>query len=337
MWVNYGEVKRPLAISEYNNTSKCFACLVVRDVPFGARLARHQTAAQQFNTWWDQLPPRDITIFSDGSEQRVEGDRRVTYGFAVYQDKCLITTGRGSLNPETHVFNAEAVGAWRGLEQVARLIHTGLPHTRIWICIDSTSVIWCLRGTAPVSSQWAFLQCQETMELLDARVRWSPGHTGILGNEEADRLANLEAKHPTPPTGLAANHSASGIRSVAKSILRSAQQEWWSHKKAKLSSWYTQWKQTYDPSNTPEALQLSRRQLARLIALKARHGDFAWYHTKFQHDEARLHCSCGRIKTPEHLVLCRKVRSTFARWPLRPLGPPQALKDAIVYLRNLSA
>jgi hypothetical protein len=34
--------------------------------------------------WWDTLTHQDITIFSDGSEQRTDGERFVTYGYAIY-------------------------------------------------------------------------------------------------------------------------------------------------------------------------------------------------------------------------------------------------------------
>jgi hypothetical protein len=36
-----------------------------------------------------------------------------------------------------------------------------------WLCIDSTSVIWCIRGKAASSSNWAFLKCHETLQELD--------------------------------------------------------------------------------------------------------------------------------------------------------------------------
>ena len=41
-------------------------------------------AAEQFKEWWRSLPPEDVTIFSDGSEQYKDGQRGVGYGFAIY-------------------------------------------------------------------------------------------------------------------------------------------------------------------------------------------------------------------------------------------------------------
>jgi hypothetical protein len=80
-----------------------------------------KTAAKAFKEWWAQLPPLDVTIFSDGSEQYTkEGEKRVTYGFAVYQNGKQLQSGRGSLHPTSHVFDAEAIGAWRGLQHTIR-------------------------------------------------------------------------------------------------------------------------------------------------------------------------------------------------------------------------
>ena len=184
-----------------------------------------KTAAKAFKEWWAQLPPSHVTIFSDGSEQYTkEKERRVTYGFAIYQNRKQLHTGRGSLSPTSHVFDAEAIGAWRGLQHTIR--QPELNTRRIWLCIDSTSVIWCLRGNAPPTSQWTFLECHGAMETHDVSIKWAPGHLGIEGNETADRLANLEACYPSHPTGKAAMPTLSGIKSIARQLVHNTHQAW---------------------------------------------------------------------------------------------------------------
>jgi hypothetical protein len=70
-------------------------------------------------------------------------------------------------------------------------------------------------------------------------------------------------------------------------------------------------------------------------SLRSKHGDFAWYHKKFKHDDALLQCSCGRTKTPEHIVHCRKMAASFNKWPLRPTSPPSTPKEGLEYLALL--
>ena len=59
-----------------------------------------------------------------------------------------------------------------------------------------------------------------------------------MGNEEADRLADLEAKSPSILIGHAGYLTASRIRLVAKRLLNLARQDWWDARKTKLSTWY---------------------------------------------------------------------------------------------------
>jgi len=257
----------------------------------------------------------------------------VTYGFAIYQNRKQLHTGRGSLNPTSHVFDAEAIGAWRGLQHTIR--QPELNTRRIWLCIDSTSVIWCLRGNAPPTSQWAFLECHGAMETHDVSIKWAPGHLGIEGNETADRLANLEACYPSHPTGKAAMPTLSGIKSIARQLVHNTHQAWWSNNKSKLSRWYKSWNLDYAPRSGPAELGLPRATLARLLSIRSMHGDFAWYHRKFNHKDANLTCSCGRDKTPEHLVLCRKTLGAFSRWPLRPPIPPSSRDEGLAYTAEL--
>ncbi|TGO45297.1 hypothetical protein BCON_0404g00010 [Botryotinia convoluta] len=52
-----------------------------------------EEAAQAFKEWWQQLPPEDYTIFSDGSEQTIDRKRCVGYGYAIYRNGTQIASG----------------------------------------------------------------------------------------------------------------------------------------------------------------------------------------------------------------------------------------------------
>ena len=83
---------------------------------------------------------------------------------------------------------------------------------------------------------------------------------------------------------------------------------------------------------------LTRPQLQRFLAIRTGHGDFAWYHRRYKHDEAELRCGCGRPKTPDHLVMCRQSRRSFGKWPWPGEGPrirPQTRAEKKEYLRFL--
>lgn len=81
----------------------------------------------------------------------------------------------------------------------------------LWMCIDSTPVIWCLRGNTFTSSQWAFVRCQEVIDTWDTRVSWSPDPMGITGNEVAGGLADLEAHNPNGPSRKVAEPTVTGL------------------------------------------------------------------------------------------------------------------------------
>ena len=293
-----------------------------------------ETASAEFKKWWAALPPEDVTIFSDGSEQHQNGDTHVGYGYAIYQNGKQIATGSGAINSLSHVFDAEAIGAWKGLQHAIRL-PPDVSQRRLWLCIDSTSVIWCLRGDASNSSQWAFHHCQDVMQTHDVKIRWAPGHTGIEGNEAADKLADFGAKQEWD-TGLASEPTVSGIRSIFRKLRRDAQCSWWAKRSTKLSKWYKRWGLDYQVKPLPE-LELPRSTLHRLLAIRSSHGDFSWYHRKFAHEDAKLTCSCGRAKDPEHIVRCRKTARYFHKWPQKPYAPPSSLVEGIKYLSSLMA
>lgn len=127
------------------------------------------TAAAQFKEWWDALPSKDIVIFSDGSEQHKHGVCGVGYSYVVYQNRRQVDCGYSAICAMSHVFDAEAIGAWKGLQCTMRKAQ--LEKQRIHMCIDSTLVIWCMRGNASYSSQWAFYNCQDAMQSHNIKIK----------------------------------------------------------------------------------------------------------------------------------------------------------------------
>lgn len=188
---------------------------------------------------------------------------------------------------------------------------------------SSTSLIWCLRGNASRSSQWALLACHEAMKAYDVKVKWAPGHTGITGNDEADRLAKSKARNLlTSRRGGTTFHglryeihrSVHAQRRPARLVVAEATQfvpivQY--VQSYNMSQSYNQWGLYYIPGKAPEELRLPHAILLCFLALRSSNGDFAWYHRRFNHEDADTKCSCGIDKTPNNIVHCRKTTSLF--------------------------
>ncbi|RAL60615.1 hypothetical protein DID88_009933 [Monilinia fructigena] len=239
-----------------------------------------EAAAEQFNTWWSQLSDNTITVFSDGSEQYKDGAKLVGYGYAIYCGQSLVRTGSGAINSISHVFDAEAIGALKGLQCALEILRPLDEH--IWMCIDSTSVIWCMRANASNTSQWAFLECHALIDQFKVGIRWSPGHMGIEGNETADELADAGANEGRMDDDRSAEPTISGIGTTARALADAATSDWWSRCLTGLSASYRKWGLGYSIAEPPE-LRLPRTLLHRLLAARTAHGDFAQYHRRFGH------------------------------------------------------
>ncbi len=146
-----------------------------------------------------------MVVFSDGSKAEAGS---VGYGYVVYRGKRQVAHGRGRLGL-AEVFDGEAEGARAGLRQAIRGYTGGTIH----VCLDNTSVMQGLRGDPPTSSQDAFLDFQAMAAIYDVRVHWVPGHQGIPGNLEADRLAKEGSRLPVPPGQPA---TAAGVKRLAR-------------------------------------------------------------------------------------------------------------------------
>lgn len=271
-------------------------------------------AAIAFEKWWANLPASDIVAFTDGSQMQ----DLLGYGFAIYRpgggEGELVGSGCASLNPCAVVFDAEALGALRGLQHAIRLADRDV---RIWVCLDNTAAIWCLRGTPSMTSQRHFLAFHEAAASHPGgvRVKWCPGHLDIPGNETADALAKGGLRAPPDPDS---TPTLSGVKMRLRRRLRDYRAALWDRLKAGLSDRYLDWDLEWDLDCPEELACLSRPALHRFLALRTGHGDFAWYHRKFNHPEDSCEMTCWRChadKTPEHMVFCPKSLRLYKDWP----------------------
>ncbi|KAK2468406.1 hypothetical protein H9L39_20052 [Fusarium oxysporum f. sp. albedinis] len=126
------------------------------------------------------------------------------------------------------------------------------------------------------------------------------GHSDIPGNEQADILVKAASALPEPED---AQPTLAHLRRIARQKPKEAFEAWWS------TSAPDQYKRLNLKATTgcPSELSLPRAALHHLLAARSLHGDFAVYHERFNHNDARLVCSCGRRKAPDHIFYCRTV------------------------------
>lgn len=258
------------------------------------QIAAKEEAAEEFNAWLESVSPPTVIVYLDGSlsEKGAAG-----YGFIIHQDRRSLRQGAGRLVAE--VFDAEARGAREGLKAALRLPQSA--SQKIVVCLDNIAAARCLRGQPSDSSQGVFLAFQALAKRHgQTDIRWIPGHSNIAGNEQADVLAKVGCTHPEPVN---AAPTLAILRRSAKQQCKDVARDWWNEtapdKHLSLNIDF--------PNRRPPELDLPRPVLHHLFAARNHHGDFADYHERFGHDDAKLTCSCGWRKSPTHLFYCRKV------------------------------
>jgi hypothetical protein len=308
-----------------------------------------ESATKAFAVWWRSLPPNDWVVFSDGSEM----DRELGYGYAIFRPDGgniiigstteamppPVATGKASLDPCAVVFDAEVLGALRGLQHTIRLADND---QQIHVCTDNTSAIWGLRGKASITSQQHFLAFHKAADARgNVSIKWSPGHMGIHGNEVADELAKAGL---TSPRDREAGPTLAGVRMNRKKMLNDFRYAQWEQTTRNLAARYRKWELDHELACPKELEVLSRRTLHRFLALRTGHGDFAAYHRRFNHDEdsCEMQCPhCDGDKTPEHIVFCPKSLGVFRDWPwpnrTRRRRRPETTEMRRLYLKDIMA
>ena len=269
---------------------------------------RAQAAA--FSEWKRAQNPRDFLIFSDGSKL---DDGRAGAGWVLYRGEHRISSGHAPCGQYAEVFDAEASALVLDLQAATSHLAAGAANN-LWACLDNAAVVESarrgtgssyqkkLQAAAVLLESWATRprSMEDIVPAGRAHALWVPSHAGVAGNEHADIEAKKAAALPLehhPKVATAAGAARWTRAALAADILNSWQS-------------FPHLKDLPLPASgpgCPPALSLPRPVLARLLAARSGHGDFAKYHERFGHTSATIHCRCGARTTPTHFF-CRHSR-----------------------------
>ena len=269
----------------------------------------------------DSLPGHGDVWFTDGSRS----EDRSGAGYYCRRD------GKGtflSLGRYATVFQTEVM-AILGCAQRLEDLNTEGRH--ISICSDSQAALRAL--AVPVTRSRLVGECKEALGRLAGcnrlRLFWVPGHTGIRGDEIADRLASLGARseivEPEPLVGIAKCWSKSTI----KEWVTQNHSRWWT-----ATSGCNHSKEFLGPEGNrswTEFIYSSNRREARLLVqIITGHGNLRYHLHKMGFETEGCCRWCGEEnETALHLLTkCPAWIRTRMKWFGEYLPSPDLIKSA---------
>lgn len=305
--------------------------------------------------------PSTLLIYCDGSRMRkkVGDNKRTGYGIAGYYLGRKVFSISMGLGPRATVYDAELFALAHASSKAAAFV-LDKPHIgEVFMFSDSSAALSSAFDPSTHPGQiCSLLFRKNTLHMLALHptlriwVSWSPGHSGVIGNEPADSLAKTGTTRPSLTRDSTQSHLKHRARMRAQLL------------------WRRQWKEVaplpgsfemadvVPPSIAPNAIFRStpRELFGRVAQTVTGHGYTGEYYQRFVPSESpwcpcsdevtdpilqtRQHiiCECPRYE-PFRNILRKKHPNLHAKdYSLRPLFDPRnGLPELIRFMHKSGA
>jgi ribonuclease HI len=277
------------------------------------------------------------SIYTDGS-QTLDGFG-VGYGLTAYKHSSDLSpkissySQIGNLGISELVYNSELEAITQAIEYASNIAKEGESFN---IFSDNQAAILRLKTPSDNPGQNQQIRAIEASKAIislgaNITIRWVPGHSDILGNEEADRLAKLATKEPANSNITSFAMLGTKISQLKKAEIRAIIA---SKLKTKTLATYS----SHFTCKVATKLLIPRGTIrlhsSSFFQLKLGHGYIKSYLYRIGLIPNRI-CICGSIETTSHLLLnCRdykEQRAILAKGILDELGTRQLNLSLIMH------